>query len=354
MVPASNTSGSGLNSEIASNIGPNYQHEDRGDRVEAHGRSKRARSPNYEVDESSKPTKSSRKVVYPTPCLVVKIKLTTEKTFQNTQHPQHNSGSSAPTTAHTSLRQGPTDVAPHNKPASEQGCRSPRHSRHNTVIADSEESEDTATPSRRRSRSRHNRSRSVRATNLPAICNSPQQGAASKASGAPKAAELAYVPHDKQVTKSNNMLPASQASEGTGDVDRRPRAKAVQLLEDVIMRIFMERDNEEVEAVRATSLEGVTTTRGLFALLHDQIEEFLAAGEAILRVGVKRHSSSLTTNDLIAGFVMRPESSRSGKDQSWELLLQEMQDRSVETGVCVRMKLEATVLVGKAVGESRQ
>jgi hypothetical protein len=99
------------------------------------------------------------------------------------------------------------------------------------------------------------------------------------------------------------------------------------------------RDNGETEAVRAVSLKGVTTTRGLFALVQGQVKEFMAAGEAIVRVGVKRDSASPTTRDLIAGFVMKAESSRSGKDQSWEFLPQEMRDRSVETGVGARMKL---------------
>lgn len=51
----------------------------------------------------------------------------------------------------------------------------------------------------------------------------------------------------------------------------------------------------------------------------------------------------------MAGFIMTPKASQSGKEQSWELLLKELRARLVEAGVCVKMNLEATVLIRRAV-----
>jgi hypothetical protein len=74
--------------------------------------------------------------------------------------------------------------------------------------------------------------------------------------------------------------------------------------------------------------------------------------ETIVRVVVKRLSASSNSKELMAGFIMTPGASQIGKDQSWEILLANLRDRSVETGVCVKMKLEATATIGRAVEES--
>ena len=331
---------------------------------------KRARLPDLEAEQSSKKKKHSPEVNCPRPLPLVKLKLTRVKISPDTQHSRQGSLASGPDSAKSLPPRGLSDgTSRSERPSTSTRSRHVlRSARRRAVREDSEETEKADMPPSHQSRdysTQNGRSAGQPAPSLPT-----QQERSSERLRVAEPANTRAAPSSQA---SESIVDAGQTAIRDAAPDRvestagetpttsahpttdRPQcAMASKLTRDIIMVFSMERDNEEAEVVRAASLEGVTTTCGLFALVHDQIDEFVAAGEAIVRVGVKRHSASPTTKDLMAGFVMKPESSQSGKDQSWEMLLKEMQDRFVETGVCVRIKLEATVLVGKAVGESRQ
>jgi hypothetical protein len=154
-------------------------------------------------------------------------------------------------------------------------------------------------------------------------------------------------PLDRAKPRKGNIM--TDSSDTTTD---QPRSeKLSQLTEDIIMILYMKRTNEESEVVGALNLEGVTMTRGLFTAVQDCIVELMAAHEAVVRVDVKRLSASSTAEELMVGFIMTPKASQNGMDQGWELLLDDLRDRSVETGVRVKLKLEATVSIGKAAEE---
>ena len=154
-------------------------------------------------------------------------------------------------------------------------------------------------------------------------------------------------PLDRAKPRKGNIM-----TDSTDTTTDQPRSeKLSQLTEDIIMILYMKRTNEESEVVGALNLKGVTMTRGLFTAVQDCIVELMAAHEAVVRVDVKRLSASSTAEELMVGFIMTPKASQNGMDQGWEVLLDDLRDRSVETGVRVKLKMEATVSIGKAAEE---
>jgi hypothetical protein len=127
-------------------------------------------------------------------------------------------------------------------------------------------------------------------------------------------------------------------------------AKTALLTNNIRMLLQMKRDlDPNAQKVRMFSLGNVVTSSDLFAALQDEVEELLDAGERIVRVDVKWLSDP-STAELMTDFIMTPKAA-VGRDQSWESLLEGLQDQYDETGEFVKLKLEATVLVRKALDE---
>jgi len=127
-------------------------------------------------------------------------------------------------------------------------------------------------------------------------------------------------------------------------------AKTALLTNNIRMLLQMKRDlDPNAQKVRLLSLGDVVTSSDLFAALQDEVEELLDAGERIVRVDVKWLSDPPTA-ELMTDFIMTPKAA-VGRDRSWESLLEGLQDQYDETGEFVKLKLEATVLVRKALDE---
>lgn len=294
-------------SETASDVRLRYWQSGQSDRIETCSSSKRARSPDYEADQSSKRGKCSPKLIFPTPNLRVKCKLTKEKTFRDTQHPECRSDDATPAPASTPLPQGSSDDTLHRTQHLMQSHHTPRSARRCTVRGGLGESEDaTMLPS-----NHGNGPQSSRATSVPVPSTLRQQESASNAAETLQTAELAQIGQDSQVTVVHNSSPESpQTSEAgqtavqgaapasvehcTGNVptvsvhptqDQRRSGKLSQSTN--VMIICIKRNNEEAETIGAFDLEGVTTTRGLFIAVQEWIEELMEAGETIVKVSVK-------------------------------------------------------------------
>jgi hypothetical protein len=116
------------------------------------------------------------------------------------------------------------------------------------------------------------------------------------------------------------------------------------------MLLKMKRDlDPNAQKVRLFSLENVVTSSDLFATLQNEVEELLDAGERIVRVDVKWLSDPPTA-ELMTDFIMTPKAAVR-RDRSWDSLLEGLQDQYDETGEFVKLKLEATVLVRRALDE---
>jgi hypothetical protein len=129
-----------------------------------------------------------------------------------------------------------------------------------------------------------------------------------------------------------------------------PSAKIARLTNNIRMLLKMKRDlDPNAQKVRLFSLENVVTSSDLFATLQNEVEELLDAGERIVRVDVKWLSDPPTA-ELMTDFIMTPKAAVR-RDRSWDSLLEGLQDQYDETGEFVKLKLEATVLVRRALDE---
>jgi hypothetical protein len=121
---------------------------------------------------------------------------------------------------------------------------------------------------------------------------------------------------------------------------------------EIIMNLEMKRGtNEEGQEAQSVGVlvpeeEGVTTTRGLFTTIEEQVGELLAADETIARVEVKPLSEALT-KDLVTDFIMTPKA--SVKDRTWERLIKGLQDDKTRNSDSAEMNLRATVYVRTAI-----
>jgi hypothetical protein len=101
--------------------------------------------------------------------------------------------------------------------------------------------------------------------------------------------------------------------------------------------------------VRTISLEGVVTSSELSAALKEEVEELLDKNETIVRIDVKWLSNPPTA-EMMTEFIMTPKAA-VGRDRSWDVLLEGLQDHHDETRAFVKVRLEATVLVRKGLDE---
>jgi hypothetical protein len=145
----------------------------------------------------------------------------------------------------------------------------------------------------------------------------------------------------------NNLKRAQPPGTEVGQSFKR-RKDARQIIVNLEMKRGTNEEGEEAQSVGVLipEEEGVTTTRGLFTTIEEQVEELLAADETIDRVEVKRLSESLT-KDLVTDFIMTPNA--SVKARTWERLIKGLQDDKTGKSDSAEMKLRATVHVRKAI-----
>jgi hypothetical protein len=325
-------------------------------RLESRSASKRLWADGPQAEAGSKKSKHTREVLHPGQSLIVKLKLTRNKTYQDMQHQSlrpEATASATPTPTSSWLPNG--QVQPSKGPGygAAPNSLSPTHRQQSSLRQQSLEREDTVMSSSRQSQVPPQESVQA-ATNasdmLDVVEQAPVERQSPQAEDSPPAVASPQASSDNNGYAKNPTTARPSVPSTSPDSTKASSTStgAVQFLQGVAIFVsYHRKDGEEAEHICTTKPEDIISGGGFFDSLSAELKRHLGEDETIVQADATRISKSPVPG-LMTDFTIVRASKSTIK---WEMFLKGLERIYKRDNTPVELELGICLLVRKVSGQ---